>query len=129
MIANMHKWEIPGIEQTMTPPFPSIRWADRVVNNSNIAARRETLQEKDTKKEHCLGEDLRKQVVEFVDKGAARVDKERSRWREALDRDTELRIPRIKFWLLLKAKKEKRSWKRNDKKIRKRLRQVENKQT
>ena len=55
MIANMHKWEIPEMERSMTPPFPSISWAGRVVNNSNIAARRETPQEKDTKKNFVLG--------------------------------------------------------------------------
>ena len=47
-------------------------------------------------------------MVEFVDKGEARVDKERSRWREALDRDVQLRIPHAKFRLLLKAEKAKK---------------------
>ena len=47
-------------------------------------------------------------MVEFVDKGEARIDKERSRWREALDRDVQLRIPHAKFRLLLKAEKEKK---------------------
>ena len=64
--------------------------------------------EKDTEREANLGEDLRQQVVEFVDKGEARIDKERSRWREALDRDVQLRIPHAKFRLLLKAEKEKK---------------------
>ena len=47
-------------------------------------------------------------MVEFVDTGEARIDKERSRWREALDRDAQLRIPHAKFRLLLKAEKEKK---------------------
>ena len=76
MIANMHKWEIPGMERSTTPPFPSVPWAEEVSNNRNISARRGTLQEKDTKKGTRLGEDLRKQVVEFADKSAARADKE-----------------------------------------------------
>ena len=57
--------------KTHAPSFPSTPWAEKVGNNSNIAARRETLQEKDTGRETRLGEDLRKQVVEFVGKGAA----------------------------------------------------------
>ena len=54
MIANMHRWEIPGMEQSMTPIFPSIPCAEKVGDSSNIAARRETLQEKDTKKKFFL---------------------------------------------------------------------------
>jgi hypothetical protein len=96
------------MERSDIPPFPSIPWAEKVGNSSNIAARRATLQEKDTEREANLGEDLRRQVVEFVDKGEARIDKERSRWREALDRDAQLRIPHAKFRLLLKAEKEKK---------------------
>ena len=87
MIANMHKWEIPGMERPETPLFPSVPWAEKASNSSNIPARRETLQEKDVKTGTQLGENLRKEVTEFVDKGALRVSKERTRWREALDRD------------------------------------------
>ena len=46
--------------------------------------------------------------MEYADKSAARADKERSRWREALDQDTQLRTPHAKFRLLLKAEKEKK---------------------
>ena len=108
MIANMHKWEIPGMDRPDIPPLPAIPWADKIHNSSNIAARRATLQEKDTEREANLGEDLRQQVVEFADKSEVRADKERSRWREALDRDLQLRIPHAKFRLLLKAEKEKK---------------------
>ena len=76
MIASMHKWEIPGMERSDIPPFPAVPWAETISNSSNIAARKATLQEKDTEREAKLGEDLRQQVVEFVDKGEARVDKE-----------------------------------------------------
>ena len=117
------------MERSTTPPFPSVPWAEEVSNNRNISARRGTLQEKDTKKGTRLGEDLRKQVVEFADKSAARADKERSRWREALDQDTQLRIPHAKFRLLLKAEKEAKNWKRNGKKTRNRPMKAENKQT
>ena len=94
------------MERSTTPPFHLVPWAEKLGNNRNIAARREALQEKDTEKEIRLGEDLRKQVVEFADKSTARADKERSRWKEALDRDTQLRIPHAKFRLLLKTEKE-----------------------
>ena len=59
MIVNMHKWEIPGIEQSDIPTFSAVPWAERVGNSSNISARRATLQEKDTERETNLGEDLR----------------------------------------------------------------------
>ena len=47
-------------------------------------------------------------MVEFADKSEVRADKERCRWREALDQDAQLRIPHAKFRLLLKAEKEKK---------------------
>ena len=97
MITSMHKWEIPGMDRPDVPPLPAIPWAERIHDSSNIAARRATLQEKDTEREANLGEDLRQQVVEFADKSAARAGKDRTRWREALDQDTYLRIPHAKF--------------------------------
>ena len=92
---------------TVFVPLLTVNHSKGNSNNSNTAARRATLREKDAEKEANCGEDLRKQVVEYADKSAARVDKERSRWREALDRDAQLRIPHAKFRLLLKAEKEK----------------------
>ena len=47
-------------------------------------------------------------MVEFADKSEVRADKERCRWREALDQDAQLRIPHAKFRLLLKAEKERK---------------------